>query len=192
MAELTAFKRYNAAENHFPSATLACFRGYVTAKFTAQEEYVDTQLNAELLHTEEMNGDNLIQKPARKLAKQCTALGESYPRNVAESLAAKRKSNYACEMSSEHSTFMSAADRQPFVEAHHLIPMAAQDYFDYTIDFAANIVTLCPNCHRKIHYAVAEEKAEMIEQLYAGRAEGYMKYGIDIDQKRLRNFYGIL
>lgn len=192
MAKLPAFKAYNSAEKHFPSATLACFRGYVTAHFAALEEYEDAQLNAKLSYVEEVEEQVFIQQPKRKPAKRRTAAGESYPRNVVESLLAKRKSNYTCEMNDAHFTFISAADRQPFVEAHHLIPMAAQDYFDNTIDFADNIVILCPNCHRKIHYAMAEEKAEMIARLYASRAECYIKYGIEIDQQRLRNFYGIL
>lgn len=82
----------------------------------------------------------------------------TYPRKKEESLEAKRRSNWQCELNSNHITFISNANKKPYMEAHHLIPMSAQDYFDYTLDFADNIVCLCPNCHRKIHHATDEEK----------------------------------
>ncbi|MEK4698329.1 HNH endonuclease [Solibacillus sp. FSL R7-0668] len=194
------FKDYNKEEKHFPSATIGCFRAYITSKCEAQEEYADIQLNN---HLYQQNSDTepivdeqlramLVNGPKEKLAKKPNTIGESYPRSLAESIEAKRRANYTCEMNDAHRTFINAADHQNYIEAHHLIPMAAQDYYDYTIDFADNIVTLCPNCHRQIHYAVPHEKGELVEILFQKRQKNYENYGIDIDIARLKNFYGLL
>lgn len=69
--------------------------------------------------------------------------------------------------------------------------MSAQDNFEYTIDFANNIVTLCPNCHRRIHYGLPKDKFEMIKILYEKRKDIYPKYGIEITLKELLSFYSI-
>lgn len=162
---------------------------------TVQEEYEDFQLNLELHNEHKQDVEThepLVNGPKEKAAKKQNAVGVSYPRNYAESVEAKKRANYSCEISNGHETFKNAADHQNYIEAHHLIPMAAQDYYKYTIDFADNIVTLCPTCHRQIHYAVPDEKAELLEKLFNERQNNYMKYGIDIDLTRLKNFYGLL
>lgn len=195
LSQHEGFKDYNRNEKHFPSATIACFRAYITFKSTVQEEYEDFQLNLELHSEQNLDMEThepLVNGPKEKVAKKQNAVGVSYPRNYAESVEAKKRANYSCEISNGHQTFKNAADHQNYIEAHHLIPMAAQDYYKYTIDFADNIVTLCPTCHRQIHYAVPDEKAELLEKLFNERQNSYMKYGIDIDLTRLKNFYGLL
>lgn len=201
LSKLKDFNKYNTNENYFPSATIACFRAYITFKNLEQETIEDINLNTPFSNTNIINGvketnveysSKLIDGPTQKLTKKANWLGEIYPRNLIESAEAKRKNNYTCEINMEHITFINAKDRLPFIEAHHLVPMATQDYFDNTIDFADNIVTLCPNCHRKIHYVINEEKAEMLKTLYERRKDIYPQYGIEIDLKSLKNFYGIL
>lgn len=51
----------------------------------------------------------------------------TYPMKTEESLESKRRSNWQCELDSNHTTFISNANRMPYMEAHHLIPMSAQD-----------------------------------------------------------------
>lgn len=198
LSSLQDFKEYNQRENRFPSATIACFRAYVTSKQMREEENNDTELNSILNSTSSiksnMNENNigLISEPKLKSEKKKTQNGFSYPRNPVESIAAKEKSNYKCEMDNSHVTFISAKNQMPYMEAHHLIPMAAQDYYENTIDFADNIVTLCPNCHRKIHHASLQEKAVMIDYLYQKHEKLYESHGIKINKKTLMNYYGIL
>ena len=59
--------------------------------------------------------------------------------------------NYQCDLDKSHKSFITK-NGKPYMEAHHLIPLSTQDYFDYSLDVDANIVCLCPNCHRKLHY----------------------------------------
>ncbi|MCM3723972.1 HNH endonuclease [Solibacillus isronensis] len=200
LSSLSDFKEYNERENRFPSATIACFRAYVTSKQMMREESIDTELNSTLNSAFPIKGDiktiendtELITEPKRKPRKRQTQNGASYPRNSAESIAAKEKSNYKCEMDDRHVTFKTTNNQMPYMEAHHLIPMAAQDYYENTIDFADNIVTLCPNCHRKIHHGMPQEKAAMIDYLYQRHEEFYETYGIKINKQLLLNFYGIM
>ncbi|MGL4999965.1 MAG: HNH endonuclease [Cetobacterium sp.] len=47
---------------------------------------------------------------------------------------------------------MSGTTNKQYMEAHHLIPMNAQDSFKNSLDVLGNVVSLCPNCHRMIHH----------------------------------------
>lgn len=189
------FEQYNTQEGHFPSATISCFRAFVAEHAMAVEDMIDTEENVEYLTTKELpivKENALIYAPTKRTEKKLSRFGTTYTRNLLESLAAKQRSNYTCEMSDTHFTFLTEHHKKPYVESHHVIPMAAQDYFEYTIDFAHNIAVLCPTCHRKIHYAEPREKQEMLRYLFEKREQEYSKYGITIDFKLLCSFYKVL
>ena len=57
-------------------------------------------------------------------------------------------SGYICEINRDHSTFTSKVTGKNYVEAHHLISMSIQDMYLFSLYIKANIVSLCPNCHR--------------------------------------------
>lgn len=195
LEKLEGFIQYNKTENHFPSATINCFRSFVAERAMAVEDMIDTEENVEYLTSKELpvvKEEALIYAPTKRTEKKPSKFGTTYTRSVVESLAAKQRSNYRCEMSDTHFTFLTEHHKKPYVESHHLIPMAAQDYFEHTIDFAHNIATLCPTCHRKIHYAEPHEKEEMLQYLFNKRQHDYIKYGIEIDFKTLCSFYKIL
>lgn len=114
-----------------------------------------------------------------------------YPRNLNESILAKQKNNWKCEYNTNHQTFISKRGIKPYMESHHLVPMSYQDLFEYTIDFADNIICLCPTCHRKIHSATDDVKKDMVLTFFKRRQHFYPKYGIKIDISLLFNMYGI-
>lgn len=199
LGNLPEFKKYNQDERRFPMATLSCYKSYIVAKHMAQEERTDAELNYSLNNSDAIknedaiikNDNDLVKGPRKRAQLILSKNGMSYPRNIAESIEAKKRSAYKCEIDSSHETFINSKDNNPYIEAHHLIPMAAQGYFENTIDFADNIVTLCPNCHRKIHYALPHEREKMLEVLYIKREKLYSKYGIRVDKQMLMDFYGI-
>ena len=78
-----------------------------------------------------------------------------------------------------------------YVEGHHLIPIRLQDEFEYTIDFADNIIPLCPNCHRKIHYGIKQDRNRMIEKFYEKRIESIEQHGIEISIDKLEKCYSL-
>ncbi|MBS7345635.1 MAG: HNH endonuclease [Caryophanon sp.] len=190
-----SFSSYNQQEVRFPSATITCFRAYVTERAMVIEDAIDNEANAAYLTAKQLpiiKEEQLIYVPTKRKEKVISKFGHTYVRSQAESFIAKQRSNYTCEMSDSHITFLTEHHQKPYVESHHLIPMAAQDYFDYTIDFAHNIVTLCPTCHRKIHYAQPEQKKEMLQFLFEKRKNHYATYGISITEDVLFSFYKIM
>ena len=68
------------------------------------------------------------------------------------------------------------------MEGHHALPMNAQDHFQVSLDIYANIICLCPLCHRKIHYGLIDERVDMIRKIYDLRAPRLLQSGIDINR----------
>ena len=110
------------------------------------------------------------------------------PRNPLQGKVAAEKSNYECELDSTHKTFITP-DNLNYIEKHHLIPMKYYfDFKDYTIDHSFNIYTLCPVCHRQIHFGTDDDKKELIEKLFEKREDIYKEY-YKIDLKSLISMY---
>lgn len=78
----------------------------------------------------------------------------------------KRAGGY-CEGCQHPAPFVTARGR-PFLEVHHLTHLAAKGS-----DTPANAVALCPNCHRKIHYASLDAVRQFEQMLmdYLGEIE---------------------
>ena len=112
-------------------------------------------------------------------------IANQYARDIQAAAFAKQQAGYKCEFNKEHKTFISNISREQYVEAHHLIPMKFQDEFKVSLDISENIVALCPNCHRAIHYGTKDVKREMISVLFNNREEFLKNNGINIDIKKL-------
>lgn len=85
---------------------------------------------------------------------------------------------YRCEVDTNHVTFIAATSNKPYMEGHHAIPMRAQNNFNVSLDVYANIVCLCPTCHRLLHYGTISKKKEALEQIYLVRNERLQNSGI--------------
>lgn len=110
-----------------------------------------------------------------------------FNRNPVVSENALNKANYLCEINLSHNTFIKKSNGKRYMEPHHLIPIEFQDYFKYSLDVEANIVSLCSHCHNEIHYGVNNEV--MISLLYFERKELLHEVGLDIDIETLLLFY---
>ncbi len=90
-------------------------------------------------------------------------------------------------------TFISSSTSKTFMEAHHLIPISNQilfwDKYNLNIDCIENLVSLCPTCHRAIHYAIEKEKLKIIESLYNKRISSFKKIGLNITLDELIKLY---
>ncbi len=144
------------------------------------KEYFDDHELDDLL---ENNFDNIIpvspeRKPQKPPEKQdCNGINK-YRRNGSYAKQALEQANYECEINSKHTTFISKATNKQYMEAHHLFPMSAQEEISNSLDIPANIIALCPECHRKIHFAKTEEKNEIILSLYKNRESELKIFGI--------------
>lgn len=98
--------------------------------------------------------------------------------------------NYTCEIDSNHETFTSSASNQPYVEAHHLVPLSKQDDYRFSLDVAANVVALCPMCHKHLHHGIVNnKKADAIKKLFTERKESLKEKRIQLTEQTLLSYY---
>ena len=109
-------------------------------------------------------------------------------------LQVEKACNYTCQIDPTHETFIAEASNMPYLEGHHIIPLNQQDDFDYSLDCYANIIALCPTCHRFFHYGLKTQREEKLIKLYENRAERLSNSGIVIDRKEFleRTYSGIM
>jgi 5-methylcytosine-specific restriction protein A len=110
------------------------------------------------------------------------------------SKAALNEGKYTCIIDSNHTTFKTKYKKQ-YMEGHHLIPCTvnnSEHYFQKfgkNIDCKENIVCICPNCHREVHYGEWKSKSKMIKLLFAKQQNKLRKVGLTITEKELLNLY---
>jgi len=108
------------------------------------------------------------------------------PKIAKESL---QLANYQCEVDSKHLTFISSISQQIYMEAHHLIPMQAQGEFAFSLDVHSNIISLCPNCHRRVHLAVTSQKNDTLVALLEKRQQMLFQQCLEVPADKLLNYY---
>ncbi len=89
-------------------------------------------------------------------------------------------SGHKCEYDNSHISFIQEKNKQQYVEAHHIIPLKYQDKFENSLDVYANVISLCPNCHRRIHYGLNSDVKTMLYKIYTERVTRYKNSGINI------------
>ena len=90
---------------------------------------------------------------------------------------------YKCEINQNHETFTAKSTGKPYMEGHHALPMRFQDKFTNSLDIYANVICLCPTCHRLLHYGVESEKKNVIDKIYYDRASRLAVSGIKIGKE---------
>lgn len=164
---------------------------YIYSMELKQEVYLDDIEADEKLQNSLNSIEALNPNEAPIFAKKPIEQNEKkvFPRNLGYAKFALEKTNYQCEIDKEHKSFISKFTQKQYVEAHHLIPLSKQDDFIYTLDIPVNIVSLCPNCHRFIHFASLKDKKAILQQLLKERNDTLQKCGIEITEEDLYNIY---
>lgn len=121
--------------------------------------------------------------------KKAGLTGGGYQRNPNVAASALRQAHFKCEIDAEHETFISNAKGKPYVEAHHLIPFSNQGSFKFSLDVTANIVALCPNCHRRLHHGKQADRAREIAALYGQRRDRLSEKELKISEVKLMKLY---
>lgn len=94
-----------------------------------------------------------------------------------------KKSDYLCEISPEHKTFLNTSGKHQYLEVHHIIPLNAQkDYCDTKLDSLFNLIALCPICHTQVHYACKKQREEIFLKMYNVRKEEMLKHDFDLQK----------
>ena len=89
---------------------------------------------------------------------------------------------FRCEIDNRHDSFIAARTNHMYMEGHHAIPMHMQPHFSNSLDVYANIICLCPVCHRRIHYGLKDDKVQMMQQIYSTHADRLAQSGIQISK----------
>ena len=95
---------------------------------------------------------------------------------------------YCCSVDMNHESFLKE-DGTKYIEVHHLIPMCEQDKFTYKLDTEANIIPLCPTCHRMLHFGRQEDIEPVLKKLYIQRIEALRRSNIAISFEELLSYY---
>lgn len=94
---------------------------------------------------------------------------------------------YKCEFDEAHLTFIAKSNGKPYMEGHHAIPMNRQDKFDNSLDVYANVICLCPICHRMLHYGENNVKETVLNKLYYKRADRLAVSGLKMSHDEFVN-----
>ena len=158
-------------------------------KFDNIDLILDNQLNVELAKNIAPFKNNYTYIPFPKSKQKPIQIQDKlvYPRDKQVALNALSRAKHRCEFNSGHSSFISKYTNYPYMEAHHLIPLAYQDQFEYSLDNESNIISLCSNCHNLIHYGTNQN--EIIENLFTKRVSELVSSGLNIELKELLNLY---
>ena len=105
--------------------------------------------------------------------------------------AAIKRNGYRCIFSTAshvHETFLKP-DGTMYMEVHHLIPLEQQCNFVNKLDTKANLVPVCPLCHRKLHHGRKADIDKMLSELYAEQHDLLAQSGLSITEDTLKSYY---
>jgi 5-methylcytosine-specific restriction protein A len=101
-------------------------------------------------------------------------------------------SNYKCLYDESHTTFLTSKGKQ-YMEGHHLIPCTVtnSEFFKEKskLDREENIVSICPTCHRAIHFGNTLTKQKIVEKLYYKQKAKLESVGLDISLETILSKY---
>lgn len=120
---------------------------------------------------------------AIKSPNQVITTAKQWQRNQIIISHAIEAAHYMCEGDPEHLTFISRKSGKAYMEGHHLIPLKFQPKFECGLDVYANIVCLCPTCHRMMHFGRNVDRIHLAESLYEKRYSRLARCGINLSKK---------
>ncbi len=171
--EDAAFKNQNTIGNNMYSVGLNHFVDFIGLEVGGDAAAVPKALTNDDL----VKLDIPITKPAKAPK---VVYGWNRDRVIVEQVL--RADKYRCEIDARHKTFVARRNDQLYLEGHHLIPISHQDKFEWSLDVYANIIGLCPNCHRQLHFGKKSEVKDILKGLYDLRAERLVKSGIEVSK----------
>lgn len=90
--------------------------------------------------------------------------------------------NFTCEAGWVEPVFESRLTNKPFVEVHHIIPLALQSHFTVKLDQVANLACLSAAAHRAIHFGKPDLVKGLLAALLKTRPNFLRKFGVTEQQ----------
>ncbi|WP_312376246.1 HNH endonuclease [Stutzerimonas nitrititolerans] len=113
---------------------------------TALNDDLDKQIAESLASTPAQRKQRLTLAP--KLPRRIEVTTTAFLRNADVIAEVLLRANGICELCRTPAPFLRKKDRSPYLEVHHRIRLT-----DGGEDTTANAIAICPNCHRREHYA---------------------------------------
>ncbi|WP_242446606.1 HNH endonuclease signature motif containing protein [Vibrio sp. T9] len=138
-----AFIRFVAQDKLFPTANETIKESQAEYKVTFENE-----VNESL--------DDSSENRQRRLASRSTKpkvvyrLVQDYRRDPDVVAEALYRAEGFCEKCKEKAPFIKRSNGEPYLEVLHIIPLSQGG-----LDSLENVISLCPNCHREIHFGPA-------------------------------------
>lgn len=136
-----AFIKFVAQDKLFPKANETIKESQAEYKVNFENE-VNESLDDSL-----ENRQRRLASKTRNKPKVVYRLVHDYNRDpdvVAEALC---RAESFCEKCKEKAPFLKRSNGKPYLEVHHIIPLSQGG-----LDSLENVISLCPNCHREIHF----------------------------------------
>jgi len=120
--------------------------------------------------------------------------GESVKKNPSLAKSVIVESGYKCIIDQNHETFQTKKGER-YMEGHHLIPCTPRNARNFeekdgkNIDCIENIVSICPTCHRAIHFGCNSTKEALVKTLYARQKNKLEEVGLRITEAELLALY---
>lgn len=159
------------------------YKSFISQRFA---ELVNSKLKREQGKEEQIINYEVHDEP-KLLVKTLENRGEGYQRDRKVVENALFASGYLCEGQCGCDLFTKQDGKNNYTEGHHLIPLSFQPLFKYSLDVEANVVSLCPRCHRLLHYGL--DKRQLLLTLYKKRIARLKMCRIAISYEKLLLFY---
>lgn len=92
-----------------------------------------------------------------------TGVASAYRRSLQLAEYVRELNGRACAVARPTCVAFSARDGRPYVEIHHIIPMAKQAHTPINLDRTTNMAPVCPGCHACIHRGQVELAADILD-----------------------------
>lgn len=154
----------------------------------------DNDEQEEILQAEPATKEDIQSSANKELNIVSSNQGKIIAKNSRISKSALIEAKYICAINPNHTTF-TTVNNVPYMEGHHLIPCTLSNSkffmkkFNKNIDCLENIICLCPNCHREVHYGEWNSKSEKIKEIFTKQKEKLEKVGLLISEEELLNLY---
>ena len=109
------------------------------------DKWEKEEKEAKKLSTSELK--EKIRNNNHSIPKRINITASKFNRNPYVAEYAKRVASGICQDCNQPAPFVSRLTNEPFLETHHIIPLAQGG-----TDTIENTIAICPNCHRKRHY----------------------------------------
>lgn len=116
---------------------------------------------------------------------------KTFDRSITIAKTAISAARYACQHDNNHWSFVSGSTGKLYLEPHHLVPISLQAEFSNSLDCVANIIVLCPNCHRAIHYGDIPTKRALLTKFFGERVNDLKMSGVDVSLDYVLEKYGV-